>query len=137
MTQKMAYAKSRKVELIDPNTLPQPLQYVWVVEGAICNDTGFRAEKYVLLKKNRGGGVTVLCRGYPKNIPTAQTRKFLTDPEEVEAYMRKQIQTSLDTATNKAKRLADMLKLQRDVLLERQSLFTPPTQRVLPGKLKL
>lgn len=101
------------------------------------NDTGFRAEKYVLLRKNPGGGVQVLVRGYPKNIPTAQTRKFLTDPKEVEEYMRKRIQDTRDNAKKKAERLNVLLQLHRDALLEQLTILTSPTQPVFKGKLKL
>lgn len=118
--------------------LPEPVQWVWVINRSSWSDRGCFGTRYALLKKNKGGGVTVVVRGYPRAIPKADNRHFFFDPESAWAYVRGIALKEHEQVVAREKRLSELLSLPEKELLD--SIAQPESYKLPPpfkGKIKL
>ena len=130
--------KHRNMELIPADQLPDPVQWVWVIDRTFYSDKGFYGKRYALLKKNKGGGVTVIQRGYPKTLPKAQGRSFVFDAKEAHEFIVSIITDKQKQAQRRVEEMAELLKKEPKDLLHETA---PPEQHLsIPlhkGKIKL
>lgn len=131
------YGKSRPHEPIPADKLPN-LQWVWVIDRCMYSDRGVRGDRYALFKKNKGGGVTVIVRGYARVIPKAESRHFFYDKDEAEKYVRDVLAKERNSVIKREERLAKLMLLET---LELLNTVAPPTAHTQPppfkGKIKL